>query len=184
MSADAAVYPWARMMARMQARASIISQITGLSVTDGRRIWHEELGRSSPSGQQPHDSNWFLKTAKRRYHAAWIILAANEASKTMPEYAAFAHAYYHYARVTAGSIPRSIWEQDPAYRGGEKDYEIPFSRAHYLCQIYTDDTFADGRRKCELQISRCKKCGGIYLSHVNEISKKCPLCADKKHGAI
>lgn len=168
------------MMAKMQARASVISQIAGISPADARKIWHEEMGRSSPSGQQPHDQAWYLKKTDRRYHSALIIMLAHRARQSMPEYAAFPYAYYHYARISAGTVPRSRWHGDPAFRISEDDYTIPFARAHYLCQIYSDDVFENGRRMCELQIKRCIKCGGLYLSHINEPGKKCPMCIDKR----
>lgn len=177
--ADNQIMIWAKMMARMQARACVISRISGLSVAECRKLWHSEVGRSSPSGQQPADDNWFLKTPLRRGHAALILMLYAQARKTLPDFAAFPHAYYHYARATAGVADRGSWEFDPAFRRSEDDYVIPFSRAHFLSLIYNDDERADGVRKCKLQIRRCKSCGGAYLAHIEEIGRKCGCCVPK-----
>lgn len=173
---DTQVNTWAKIMARMQARACIISKLSGLSVAECRKLWHSEVGRSSPSGQQPADDAWFLKTPLRRSHAALILQLYAQSRKTLPKYAAFPHAYYHYARLTAGLADRSSWDTDPAFRRSEDDYVIPFSRAHFLTLIYNDDERADGVRKCTLHVRRCKSCGGLYLAHTEEIGRKCACC--------
>ncbi len=173
---------WARLMAHLQARACIISRVTGMSAADSRRLWHNEIGRSSPSGQQPNDFDWFLKSGTRRIHAAMILQLYAIAEKSLPSYAALTHAYYHYARMTAGMADRESWTTDPAFRRSEEDYVIPFSRAHFLSQIYTDDELENGKRKCPLQVRRCKSCGTLYLGHVEETSKKCPICSSKKNA--
>ena len=165
----------ANFMSKMQARACIISRVTGLSTTETRRIWKRIAGYSSPSGQQPTDLSWFLKTPERRSHSALILLLYRQAQRTMPEYADFSHAYYHYGRITGGQIKPEIWQhKDPAFRSREQDYVIPFSRGYFLAQTYTDDLRRDGTRKCPLQLRRCKVCGGIYLAHWEEVQNKCP----------
>lgn len=175
------VYSWARLMVKMRARACIVSKITGLSPADARRLWRDEFGNvSSPSGQNPNDDGWFLKTTARRMHGALILVLLAQARKTLPPYAAFAHAYYHYTRITAGTADRESWETDPAFRRCEGDYEIPFGRAHFLSLIYTDDKLVGGARKCKLHAKRCKACEAIYLGHIEEIGRKCPICAAKK----
>ncbi|ABM59466.1 FlhC family transcriptional regulator [Verminephrobacter eiseniae] len=177
---DLQLYETAKVMAKMQARACVISRITGLSIADTRKIWHDEMGRSSPSGQQPNDDQWFLKSPLRRMHGALILQLYARAQKAMPPHAAFTHAYYHYARLTAGLAPRSTWQGDPAFRQSEDDYVIPFLRAHFLTLLYTDETLSDGQRKCNLQTRRCKSCGTLYLGHVEEVSSKCPICVAQK----
>lgn len=175
--------PWIKMMVKMQARACVISRLTGMPAAESRRIWHAENSRSSPSGQQPNDLQWFLKTAIRRSHSALILTLNAEAQRTMPAYAAFAHAYYHYARITSGTSNKENWVgEDPAYRKSESDYVIPFSRAHYLSEVYTDDTRLNGERKCPLMLRRCKACEGVYLSHESETEKNCPNCVSVKKG--
>lgn len=177
------VYPWAIMMVRLGARACVVSQITGLSQLDARTIWREVMGDSSPSGQQPNDLMWYVKTPQRRSHAALLVRLYDHASRTLPEYAAYAHAFYHYARVTASPSQSDSWRSsgDPAFRASERDYVIPFSRGYFLCQSYTDDTLMGGRRKCELVIRRCRKCQGQYMAHAGEASQVCPNCL-KEHS--
>lgn len=174
------IHQWARLMARLQARACVISRITGMSNAASRRMWHQIYGKGSPSGQQPADDTWFLKTGLRRAHAALILQLYAQSSQHLPQYAAFTHAYYHYARITAGLNERRTWDDDPAFRSSEDDYVIPFSRAYFLVLIYTDEEMADGTRKCKLQVRRCRSCGALYLSHTEEISRKCPGCMSKK----
>ena len=171
---------WAQFMARMQARACIISKITGISNADSRKIWKQVVGKGSPSGQQPADDNWFLKSPLRRTHSALILSLYAIAQKNMPQYAAFAHAYYHYARITAGIYENKFMTDDPAFRTNEDDYVIPFSRAYFLVLIYTDEEISPGVRKCNLQVRRCRSCSSLYLSHVEEFGHKCPQCSSKK----
>lgn len=176
------VYPWARLMVQMCARACVISQITGLSQLDTRNLWREIAGDSSPSGQQPNDLMWYLKTPQRRSHAAMLVRLYGHARRSLPEYAAYAHAYYHYARITASPAQSYLWAAtgDPAFRTNERDYVLPFSRGHFLTQSYTDDKLMSGRRKCELEIRRCRKCQGQYMAHVSEGGVICPVCS-KEH---
>ena len=177
-------YPWAVMMVRMGARACVVSQITGLAQLDARTIWKQIMGESSPSGQQPNDMLWYTRTPQRRSHAALLVRFYDKACATLPDYAAFAHAYYHYARMTASPATSNSWvsRDEPAFRRSEQDYVIPFGRGFFLCQSYTDDTFAGGRRKCELIIRRCRKCQGQYMSHDSEAAQVCPNCG-KDHLA-
>lgn len=169
-------------MVKMQARACVISRLTGISAAESRRIWHAENGRSSPSGQQPNDLRWFLKTAIRRSHSALILMLYNRAQADLPAYAAFAHAYYHYARIAAGESNQESWvDDDPAFRSSEADYVIPFSRAHYLAVTYTDDTRLNGDRKCPLMLRKCKSCDATFLLDESETEKNCPACASVKN---
>lgn len=177
----AALYQCVQLLVKMNARACAITQLTGLPSLEVRDLWQSITGRSSPSGQQPNDLNWYLKTPTRRYHAALIVQLYVRALKTMPEYAALTHAYYHYARITGSMVNRSVWQErgDPAFRNSEHDYELSFARAHYLCKSYSDEVLSTGQRKCMLKIKRCHKggCGGIYMSTENEAGKYCPLCS-------
>ena len=86
---------WAKIMAHLQARACVISRLTGMSASDSRKLWHAEIGRSSPSGQQPNDADWFLKSGIRRTHSAMILQLYAISEKVLPAYAGFTHAYYH-----------------------------------------------------------------------------------------
>lgn len=173
---------WSLFMARMHARACIISRITGISNSDSRKIWKHVIGKGSSSGQMPTDDNWFLKTPVRRSHAALILALYSTTQKTMPKYAAFAHAYYHYARITAGTHINRHHDDDPAFRDSEDDYIIPFTRAYFLTQIYTDETMMCGTRKCKLVLCRCRCCSSLYLGHVEEIEKKCLQCSSRKYN--
>jgi hypothetical protein len=111
----------------------------------------------------------------RRLHSALLVVLYDQC-KDLPAHAAFANAYYHYARATAASVDRQKWGNDPAFRSSEKDYVIPFSRGYFLTSMYSDDTDSDGKRLCDLLMRKCKKCGGIYMSHVSEASSLCPVC--------
>ncbi|WP_234265101.1 FlhC family transcriptional regulator [Hydrogenophaga sp. NFH-34] len=176
----AAMYQCVRLMVQMNARACVITQLTGLPSLEVRDLWQQIAGRSSPSGQQPNDLNWYLKTPTRRYHSALIVQLYVRALRTMPEYAALTHAYYHYGRITGSMVSRGVWQErgDPAFRASEKDYEISFARAHFICKSYSDELLSTGQRKCTLKIKRCQKgeCGGMYMSTENEAGRYCPLC--------
>lgn len=168
---------WAEMMVGMGGRACVVAQLTSLPDSEVRSIWQRKIGRSSPSGQQPNDPGWYLKSPLRRYHSALLVVLYSQCVKQLPAHAAFGNAFYHYARVTAGLTDRDRWEGDPAFRASEKDYVIPFSRGHFLTSFYSDETTDDGRRLCELQIRRCKKCQALYMAHSLEAGSVCPSCS-------
>lgn len=174
--------PWANAMVRMGARACVVSQLTGLPAPTTRKLWIELTGDSSPSGQQPNDLMWYVRNDTRRFHSALIVMLFNRARRSLPEHAALTHAYYHYAQLTGAREHASGWtpsrSESSAFRPSERDYEIPFSRAHYLVKVYTDEMLSGARRKCPLVIRRCVKCGAPFMSHDTEAGPhRCPLCS-------
>lgn len=169
---------YAEKMVRMRARACAISRATGLPPSEVRALWRKITNQSSPSGQQPSDLAWYLRNTRTRTHSALIVQLYQLALKNLPSYAAITVAYYHYCHLSAPSADPMSWiaSGDPAFRDSEESYAIPFSRAQYLCQIYTDDEMADGKRKCSLKIRRCKKCGCLYMSDMDEHRDHCTAC--------
>jgi len=172
---------YAELMVKMRARACVISELTGLPSLEVRDLWQRVAGRSSPSGQQPNDLAWYLKSSRRRFHSALIVQLYHQALQDLPAYAAMTNAYYHYGQITAASAPRSSWIDgaDPSFRGEERDYEVPFSRANYLCKAYTNDKLANGRRKCPLVIKSCRNpsCQALFMSSEDEVREHCTVCA-------
>ena len=173
------LFPWARTMAKLRARACTITSLLRLTPSDSRKIWQDEHGRSSPSGQQPNDPDWYLKTANRRFQAAHLLILFHQAQKVYERNIAYTHAYYHFASTTAGEW-KDKTDANGAYRDCEGDYGIPYGRGLYLTNIYTDAVNNSGKRRCELILRKCKSCKGIYLSHINELGGKCPICSREK----
>lgn len=167
------VFAYAMLMIRMRARACAISQLTGLKSLEVRTLWREKMGESSPSGQQPNDIAWYVKTPQRRAHAALLYRLYAQCSPHFPRYAAYAHAYYHYARMTAPLAEYRTWSEsgDPAFRSNERDYVIPFSRGLFLCQILREDG-----KPSDLTIKRCRRCQGLYTALSTEAGNVCPTC--------
>ncbi len=171
------VVPWARAMVLMRARACTIAEQLDMSKSDARRMWLEEHGKSSPSGLQPSDLSWYLKTPERRFQGAILLQIAHLSAQSLPLKVSFTHAYYHFARLTAGEYKMGSQGDDPAFRPTERDYTIPYSRGFYLYQIYSDDKLNSGQRKCSLIIRSCRVCKSKYLSSVDEANSKCPSCS-------
>lgn len=169
------LFPWARQMIRMLARASTVTRQLGLSKTEAGKLWREIHGRSSPSGQTPSDQLWFLKTPERRFDAAFLLLAYHRSLARLPAEKSFAHAYYYYARMTAGGW-KDATDADGAFRTKEEDYTIPYSRGDYLVRSYTDSKALDGSRLCPLILKACKLCDTKFLSHIDETGNRCPIC--------
>jgi hypothetical protein len=167
---------WGEFMIKLGARACIVATDTSLSDKTARKLWFEINQRISPPGQQPGDLMWYLKPTVRRFHAAMILALYGECQRSMPSYAAFAHAYYHYARMTASGSDRKTWMNDPAMRSSDQNYLIPYSRGRFLCNVYTDELDASGNRLCQLKVKRCKKCSSLFLSTALEASQVCPNC--------
>lgn len=174
------LFPWARLMIRMLARASTVTRQLGLSKAEAGKLWRETHGRSSPSGQTPSDMNWFLKTPERRFDAAFMLLAYHTSLATIPAEKAFAQTYYYYARMTAAGW-KDQTDCDGAFREKEEDYTIPYSRGDYLVRTYTDTRGIDGLRLCPLLLKACRICNTKYLSHVDEHGSKCQICEKLHH---
>jgi hypothetical protein len=167
------LYPWLRHMVRMHARACNISQATGVSTTLVRDLWRDVHARSSPSGQQPTDTAWFLKTAKRKMHSALLLLLYQKAVQTQPKKIAFASAYWHYASMTVTDSKSAMGP----YRASEADYVVPYSRGSFLAGIYTEKTDPQGRRFCPLHLKQCRTCQSIFLGESLKCEPKCPICS-------
>ena len=171
-------YPWGLALARMMARACTIAQITGTTEAEARALYKEaHFGRSSPSGQQPVDIGWYTKTPERRYQSALLLLLYERSYQKYPPGLALAHAYFHFASMTAGE-----WDAPygTAFRDSEKDYVLNFARANYLVKIYDDQKDLHGARKSQLQLLRCRLCRSIYLAKAEETDHRCPLCVKAK----
>jgi hypothetical protein len=171
------LYPWGAAMARMQARACTISQLTGLSKNEACRIYKEvNGGRSSPSGQQPTSLDWFMKTPARRFHSAMFLMLYEQSAQHYPSGLALAHAFYHLSRMTADEHQAPV--PMGAYRPSEDAYTLNFARASYLARVYDDEKDLHGMRKSSLKLHRCRVCRGIFLGEAHDTSR-CPLC--EKH---
>lgn len=170
------ILPWAKGMAKMLCRQPSIARVTGLSSSTVRKLWLSENGRSSPSGMTPSDIDWYLRTADIRYQSALLVMLFADAKKTYPPEVAFTNAYFHFSNMTSGEWARRR-SSGGAFRDSEDDYVLNFARGHYLVSVYTDEASQTKQRLCDLKIRRCKGCGGIYMSHVNEVSGRCPNCA-------
>ncbi len=171
-------YPWGIALAKMKARACTISQITNCTESEARALYKEaNLGKSSPSGQQPVDISWYTNTPERRYQSALLLLMYERASKKYPPGLALAHAYFHFSCITAGE-----WEYPfgTAFRDNEKDYVLNFARANYLVKIYDDQKDLHGARKSQLHLMRCRLCSTIYLAQSDETDHRCPICTKAK----
>lgn len=170
---------WARLMAKMHARAITISDLLGITIGEARSIYLNVHSRSSPSGQRGTDITWCARSTLRRYHSAMIIILVQNAMKPgVKFYEGFTHAYYHYSRMTAGLSGREYWTSlaEPAFRANESDYVIPFSRAQQLVLNYNDEPGRYGGRDCPVQLRCCTKCQSKWLALSEEVFKRCPLC--------
>lgn len=170
------IYEWAEMMILMGGRSCVVAKLTKLSDAEVRSMYQRLLGRPSPSGQQPTDIKWYLRSPLLRLHSGLLVTIYSQCAASLPPHAAFANAFYHYARATAATCDRQAWDDDPAFRTSEKDYVIPFSRGYFLTSYYTDALDRHGSRLCELQMRRCKRCQAIFMTHISEASCLCPNC--------
>lgn len=171
-----AVYPWAVFMARMLARNPVIVHGLGLTKREGELIWKKTNGRSSPSGQFPSNHDWYIETPERRFQGAFLILMYQKALTVMPRELALPHAYYHFARLTAGEWKESkSKDTDGAFRKVETDYSLPYSRAFNLVAGFHEEQNTQSRNN-HLMIKCCKSCSGKYLARFDEGGSKCPLC--------
>jgi hypothetical protein len=167
------VGPWIKAMVLLRARQGAIKHITGASSASVKEQWLSIHGRPSPSGQNPSDMEWFLRTANLRYQSALFLMLFHVAKLGHSKQTAIAAAYFHFAHMTSGEWARK--SLTPAYRAEESDYTLPFARAHYLASIFTDAKDPSGGRLCFLEIKKCRRCAGKFLAHKDERSV-CPLC--------
>lgn len=171
------IFSLAKLMIRMNARACLVAQTLGVSEAEARKWYREIRGTSSPSGQQPSDLRWYLKTPDRRYYGALLLSLYSGARQTMASNWALVHAYKHFAMMTGGID-----------RGSEKSQVLPFSRANYLVQMFKDQSrlHAGGesnRHKTAVQLDmrKCRSCNTLCLFDINDANRVCPLCDDEKH---
>ena len=165
-------------MIGMHSRACVIAHDTGLPPTLIRDKWHEHHGKRSPSGKQPDNLEWLLKNPTLQFQTALLVLLYLESAKKYLKPLAFAHAYYHFAQMTAGE-----WEsrRSGAFRDSEDDYTIPYLRGYLIATRYTDSLYPDGRRICPLILKRCRSCQGIFMCTDSNSAKKCPICENSEH---
>lgn len=173
---DHHIFSLAKLMIRMNARACLIAQTLGISEPEARKWYRQIRGESSPSGQQPSDMRWYLKTSERRYSGAMLLSLYGICRQFMPAKWALVHAYKHYAVMTGGID-----------RGSEKSQVLPFSRANYLVQMFQDHSRLNAggainrhKTNVQLDIRRCRSCGTICLFDVNDANRVCPFCDDHK----
>jgi hypothetical protein len=182
--ADKKVGLMAEVMTRMHVRASTISQLSpGVTAAQSRKLHKMIHIRSSPSGQQPMDFKWYLKDKKLRYHSVFFLALYKAHRRVMSESEAIVLAYFKYANVMPPENPRTpIFEGLNAFRGCEKDYLLPFSRAHVLAKTYTESKDNRDRHKCPLTIKKCRICSAAFLGMRDQIEAHCPTC-DENHPA-
>lgn len=166
-------FPWAFHMAGLLVRNPIITRDLNLTAKESKEIWKRVNGRSSSSGQGPYIAAWYLESNDRRFQGAMIMLLYYRACKTFPETFALPHAYYHFARMTAGEMKTkgSRVDDDPAFREREQDYTIPYARALALKSEITKKSGS-----VELVIRTCKACNSKFLASHEETNETCPLC--------
>ncbi len=160
----------------MLVRNPTVARNVGLSETESQRIWKRVNSRSSPSGQLPWSGEWFLQADIRRFQGALITLMYWKAKEALGETLALPHAYFYFARLTAGEhkVERSKRREDPAYRESENNYTINYSRAYDL--VKKMDLVQAGHPQ-DLVIKCCKSCDRKYLSGPTEGGAKCPVCS-------
>jgi len=173
------VLPWARAMIGMHSRACVIAHDTGLNPSLVKEEWHLHHGKNSPSGKQPDNLEWLIKTPTLQFQAAWLVLLYQESIKEHSKKSiAFANAYYHFSQMTAGE-----WDsrRSGAFRDTEDNYTIPYLRGYLIASRYTDATYPDGRRICPLILKKCRSCSGIFMCIDTNPTKKCPTCSYTGH---
>lgn len=180
MSVSPEVVLWIRAMARMRARAGSIAQEVGVSIAEARRIYKEEIGKSSPSGQNPGSIDWYLKTTHRKFQSALLLQLYAITTAKMDSRFAFANAYYHFSRMMAYEW-KGPSTRDPAMRDDEDDYSFPYQRGQFLVNYYSDNVGLNGRRVCDLALRRCNTCRSIFLTRTDDLENNCPVCLEKSH---
>jgi hypothetical protein len=172
---NGALFELARLMINLNVRACVIAQTLGISETEARSWYRQIRGEKSPSGQQPSDMTWFLKTPERRYQSALLLSFYQLARPRMPARWAAVHAYKTFAEMVYGS----------STLGAEQDYVLPFSRAHHLIQMWSDmrlvqATTARHKIAAPFTVGNCRTCNTMYLTDVNDANRQCPHCASAK----
>ncbi len=169
---------WIRAMSRMRARAGSIAKEMGIPISEARRIYKLEMGKSSPSGQNPGSVDWYLKTPMRRFQSALLLQLYGITSAKLDPRIAFADAFYHFSRMQGAEWREVVG--DPAMRESEDDYSFPYQRGQHLVNIYNDDRDHQGRPLCELVVRCCTSCRSAFLARRTETDSSCPVCSAAK----
>jgi hypothetical protein len=162
----------------MRARAGSIAKQVDIPIGEARRIYKQEMGNSSPSGQTPVSLDWYFKSPMRRYQSALLLQLYAITSKKLDPRVAYASAFYHFSRLMAAEW--QVRTGDPALRDTEDDYSFPYERGQFLVSYYSDSVDHRGKHLCDLMLRRCKACSSVFLAKRVDIDSKCPICAEGK----
>lgn len=123
---------------RLRCRAKSVAALFNVSANKMRELYLQIHGESSPSGQQPASSIWYLDSASRRVQATfqiWLFRSAVAANVTVPQ-----------AFVAAMDISNRMFP----------DSSVPAERAFHLARSMATDS--------DLAIRPCRSCGTPYLA--------------------
>jgi len=156
----------AEKMILLGARPSIVSSMCGIHIRDARDYYEEIHGGRSPSGMQPFDSYWILRSAHNCIHASifhgfYERMRREHAGHREAEIFVAAYKVYHgTVNNTADPIPADR-------RKGQERLDI--NRAYYIVRQY---------RNKETVFENCPRCKSYYLVIANYPAafRQCPLC--------
>lgn len=143
------------MLIQLGARLQVLESETDLSYERLLRLYKEVAGKSPSKGQLPFSTDWFM-TWQPNIHASLFLNIHEYLNKTaaLDEIDIVIKAYRLYLEQTQGQGLEPL---------------LSVTRAWRLVR------FVDNGM---LTMTRCRKCGGHYVTHPHEIAKHyvCGLC--------
>lgn len=143
------------MLIQLGARLQVLESETDLSYERLLRLYKEVAGKSPSKGQLPYSTDWFM-TWQPNIHASLFLNIHEYLNKTaaLDEIDIVIKAYRLYLEQTQGQGLEPL---------------LSVTRAWRLVR------FVDNGM---LTMTRCRKCGGHYVTHPHEIAKHyvCGLC--------
>lgn len=137
-------------LVELNARAGLVSHLTGLNKTSINRLYRQIHGVSSPAGQKIYSDNWYLLQPQRMLHASvvWRL--------------------YRQLVDTQGSSARRLINLFELYTTVVRSPLLDVARVQFVPQLVEMHTWKE---------HRCRDCRGSYVYPVTRISQICPGCS-------
>lgn len=136
-------------LAVLATRPMLIAELTGVNLTNAKRIFHEINGSPPPPGQFPFTDSWYLKRHRRMLHARILW------------------RFYRQFR-SAEQPPSKLWLSTyRSYQAHVADRLVDINRAYFIPRLITSGIWI---------LQTCPACTREYPSPYEPAGSLCQAC--------
>ena len=138
-----------------------IFALSGLSESESAQIYREVNGKSSPSGQSPHNDMWYFSSPRilvqtSIFFALYRVQRDFNNGENWEE--SFLHSYEYYSLAVGG---KPLLDPERAYK---------------LIRLHDNvKSFSRGKLR-QFKLLPCQQCSTHILAQGHQISLICPIC--------